>query len=181
MPKRFSIPSLMAVILLIGLGLAAMRSASFLCLQVIYTATVVALLLSILLAKYSRSDSPFYIGFAVFGWGYFLLAIGPWTFWITSWVSGRGIVLATRAYVLLLSNYPIDFLAVHLASETVSVPVQGADAIVQSSDIAAGVGHILFVWLFGLVGGLMATYLSSRRGARSQEKEAPDEGSARRD
>jgi hypothetical protein len=75
MPKRFSILNLLAVILFIGLSLAAILTASFLWLQLVYTATVVGLLLSILLAKYLRSHSAFFVGFAVLGWGYFLLAI----------------------------------------------------------------------------------------------------------
>ncbi len=162
MANRFTILSLMTIILFLGLGLAAIRTGSFLCLQLVYTVTVVVLLLSVLTAKYLREA--FCVGFAIFGWGYFLIAIGPWTFWVPVWEQpGRVTVQYQQANLLVLSNYPLDFLASYQPINAVFVPVGGIRVTVDSRKVATGIGHVVCVWLFGLAGGLIATYLSSRQ------------------
>lgn len=67
---RISIAGLLWLILLCGIGLAAMRSPTLLWNQALYTATVILLLGSIFGVLRRR---PFWVGFALFGWGFLLV------------------------------------------------------------------------------------------------------------
>lgn len=71
---RISIAGLLWLILLCGIGLAAMRSPTLLWNQALYTATVILLLGSIFGVLRRR---PFWVGFALFGWGFFLVSQLP--------------------------------------------------------------------------------------------------------
>jgi hypothetical protein len=75
MHSRLTISGMMAVVVLAAVGFAAIRSGSDLWLRVIYSLVAMALLTATVLARYR---SAFWYGFAVFGWGYFLLGLGPW-------------------------------------------------------------------------------------------------------
>jgi hypothetical protein len=75
MHPRLTISGMMAVVVLAAVGFAAMRSGSGLWLRVIYSLVAMALLTATVLARYRGA---FWYGFAVFGWGYFLLGLGPW-------------------------------------------------------------------------------------------------------
>jgi hypothetical protein len=48
-------------------------------LSALYTFTMVLLLVAVIAARYRRgNEKAFWFGFAVFGWGFFLLGYGPW-------------------------------------------------------------------------------------------------------
>jgi hypothetical protein len=75
---RFNIASLLAVILVLGVGYAALRESSDLWESGVFAVTLAALLSSILLAVHSiESRRAFWIGFAVFGWTYLGLTLMP--------------------------------------------------------------------------------------------------------
>ena len=77
---RVSVTGLMAVVALFGLEFAALRAGSRLWFSAIYSLTALLLLFAVIAAKYRRGDArAFWFGFAVFGWGYLLLALGPWS------------------------------------------------------------------------------------------------------
>lgn len=66
---------MMAFILVIACGFAALRNPSLLMASTVYTTTWAILLVAILCAIYH--DGPkryFWMGFAIFGWGHFLLS-----------------------------------------------------------------------------------------------------------
>jgi hypothetical protein len=77
---RFNIASLLCVILILGVGFAALRESSDLWESGVFTRTLAALLISILLAVH-RTDSrrAFWLGFALFGWTYLGLSLVPST------------------------------------------------------------------------------------------------------
>ena len=60
-----------------GLGLAAIRSSSLLSTQFVFTVALSLLLVSLVGAIVGKPRS-FWVGAAVFGWGYGILAFGPW-------------------------------------------------------------------------------------------------------
>ena len=75
---RFTIASLLVVILVLGLSFAGLRESSDLWESSIFTITLAVLLISILLAIY-RTDKrrACWLGFALFGWIYLALALMP--------------------------------------------------------------------------------------------------------
>jgi hypothetical protein len=75
---RFTIAGLLGVITVLGIGLAALREASDLWDSGLFTLTLGVLLVSILLAVHRREDRrAFWVGFALFGWGYMGLSLVP--------------------------------------------------------------------------------------------------------
>src|SRR5689334_10295137 len=72
---RPSIAGLMAFILFLGIWFAAMRSGSDLWLRISWTLTASVLLAALILAQYRGA---FWYGFAIVGWGYFLLGSVGW-------------------------------------------------------------------------------------------------------
>ena len=73
---RFTLAQLIAVVLVVGFGFAAMRSGSDLCLRLSWTFTASVLLAAAIAARYRGA---FWYGFAMVGWGYFLLGSVAWT------------------------------------------------------------------------------------------------------
>jgi hypothetical protein len=79
MPKlRFNIASLLVIILVTGVGFAALRESSDLWESGVFSLTIGVLLISILFAVHRKESSrAFCIGFALFGWTYFGTLPGP--------------------------------------------------------------------------------------------------------
>jgi hypothetical protein len=77
--RRFSIARLMGVILVVALCTAALREASDHWAGIALAALLVLLATAILQAIYHRATRrAFWMGFALFGWGYLILVMGPW-------------------------------------------------------------------------------------------------------
>ncbi len=75
---RFSIASLLLVVLFAAIGYAALRESSDLWESGVFTLTLAALLTSILLAVHRRdSKRAFWLGFALFDWIYLGLSLVP--------------------------------------------------------------------------------------------------------
>jgi hypothetical protein len=76
---RFSLAQLMAAVIFIGLGFAALRSASRLGASAVFTLTV-AVLSAAILGAMARRGRPrmTWAGFALFGWIYLGTIFGPW-------------------------------------------------------------------------------------------------------
>src|SRR5208283_4800753 len=75
---RFSIASLLLVVLFVAVGFAALRESNETWESGIFTLTLAALLISILLAIHrTESRRAFWIGFALFGWIYLGLSLVP--------------------------------------------------------------------------------------------------------
>ncbi len=66
---RFSIASLLVVVLYVAVGFAALRESNEIWDSGLFTLTLAALLISILLAVHrTESRRAFWLGFALFGW-----------------------------------------------------------------------------------------------------------------
>src|SRR5690242_1687401 len=86
---RISTRGLMAALVVVGLGLAAIRSGSYTSLRTVYSATILMLLETAVAARYRpAAEGAFWFGFAVFGWGYFLFAFVPMPLWNVSHTPG---------------------------------------------------------------------------------------------
>ncbi len=76
---RFTLAQLMATVFFIGLGFAAIRSASLLWASAVFTLTVAVLSAAILGAMARRGRARMtWAGFALFGWIYLGTTFGPW-------------------------------------------------------------------------------------------------------
>ena len=96
---RFTIASLLVAVLLVAVGFAALRESDDLWDSGVFTLTLGVLLVSILLALH-RTDSrrTFWIGFALFGWGYLGLSLVP---------SIETRLITTKALTYLDSRVPV--------------------------------------------------------------------------
>src|SRR5271155_1264821 len=95
---RFNIASLLVIILVLGIGFAALRESSDLWESGIFTVTLGILLISILLAVHRfESKRAFWLGFALFGWGYMALTLTP---------SIESRLITTKALAYLDSKVP---------------------------------------------------------------------------
>jgi hypothetical protein len=76
---RVSILGLIAAVVACGVAFAALRGGSAYWIAAFYTMTVAFLLVAVVLAHYRRGASrAFWFGFAVFGWGMFIIGANPW-------------------------------------------------------------------------------------------------------
>jgi hypothetical protein len=76
---RFTLAQLMGVVIFIGLGFAAMRSATLLWSSMVFTLTVAVLTAAILGAMARRGRARMmWAGFALFGWIYLSTTFWPW-------------------------------------------------------------------------------------------------------
>jgi hypothetical protein len=75
---RFTLAQLMAIVLYLGVGLAALRSANPLWASAVYTLAVILIALALVGAlTCNNMTRPPWIGFAVFGWTYLLIVHLP--------------------------------------------------------------------------------------------------------
>ena len=95
---RFTIASLLVVVLFIGVGFAALRESNDLWDSGVFTLTLGVLLISILLAVHrTESRRAFWLGFALFGWIYLGLSLVP---------SIESRLITTKALAYLDSKVP---------------------------------------------------------------------------
>src|SRR5271166_2191782 len=95
---RFSIASLLLVVLFVAAGFAALRESNETWNSGDFTLTLAALLISILLAIHrTESRRAFWIGFALFGWIYMGLSLVP---------SIESRLMTTKALAYLDSTVP---------------------------------------------------------------------------
>jgi hypothetical protein len=75
---RFSIASLLGLVLFLAVGLAALREATDLCDSAVFTTTLGLLLVSVLLAVHrTQRRRAFWFGFALFGWAALVASLVP--------------------------------------------------------------------------------------------------------
>ena len=74
---RISIATMMGVVLLVAVGFAALGNPSPILASTAFALVVLTLLAGTTVALVGRE--PFWVGFAVFGWGWLVLSFGPWS------------------------------------------------------------------------------------------------------
>jgi hypothetical protein len=183
---RISTRGLMAALVVIGLGLAAIRSGSYTSLKVVYTATILMLLVAVIAARYRpAAEGAFWFGFAVFGWGYLLFAFVPMPLWNVAFSAGNSHRMA-EGNPLVVTYEAIEWLAesqarrVHpLQHVAPSVPAGGtsmapsmAPAAMVTKANLIGTVHLIFAWVFGALGGLIASAFSGHRSPSTEGRSA---------
>jgi hypothetical protein len=198
---RFSIASLLFVILILGVGCAALRESNDLWDSGLFTLTVGVLLISVLLAIHrTTAKRAHWIGFAHFGWSYLALSLIP---------SIESRLLTTHGLVYLDSKVQRTpaFLNVRLAFtspgarsnrlQAVAFSPQGNQLATTNQgqvkiwDVATGkvlrssggttenfvrIGHALFALMLGWFGGLLSRRLWQTSGASDVPTAVNDEG-----
>jgi hypothetical protein len=194
MPKlRFNIASLLGVILVFGIGFAALRESSDLWESGVLTLMIGVLLISILLAVHrTESKRAFWLGFALFGWMYVALTFMPSVesrlittralHYLDSKVPGRAMVIYTTINMGTGSgtgNKQVYSIAVSAGGTQIATSSQGQVRLwnAATGKLLGGwsgttenfvrVGHSLFVLLVGWFGG----QFSRRLGRTSTQAE----------
>jgi uncharacterized membrane protein len=182
---RFNIASLLGIILVLGIGFAALRESTELWSSGVFTLTLAALLISILLTVHRiENRRAFWLGFALFGSAYLGLSLVP---------SIESRLITTKALAYLDSKVPgrlsgpptdisslIGLGAVNNQDTSVNFALAGIQAATARQDqitfwaAATGkllggrngttenfvsIGHSLFALLAGWFGGLLSRRL----------------------
>jgi hypothetical protein len=199
---RFTIASLLVVVLLIAVGFAALRESNDLWDSGIFTLTLGILLVSILLAVHrTASRQSFWVGFALFGWTYLVLSVVP---------SIESRLMTTKGLVYLDSKVPgrsVGFVTVRFTGtgsgaasnlvQNVAFTAYGKQLATSSQghvglwDATTGkllgvwrgttenfvrIGHSLFALLAGWFGGLLSRRLYRASRATDASTLVDDEG-----
>jgi hypothetical protein len=162
---RFSIRGLMVVIVLLCLAFAALRFHTPLWANIWFSSTLAALTLAVPAAVYRRGDQrAFWVGFAVCGWVYFILALAPW-------IKGEpGFQLATTTILDLMSPHIVQEIAPVEPTpwqvwNTPDDPPANSYSVgyvtLISPELYLHIGHAFFCILIAFVGGVIVRYLAA--------------------
>jgi hypothetical protein len=154
---RLSLLSIITIVFGLAMAFAALRTASNLWFSAVYTFSVVLLLWAVIAARYRRGrEGAFWFGFAVFGWGFFLLGSGSWLNPIV-WVSDEGIGGSLNRN--LLTAKLVLFLVPRLRMGT-----NDLEAIDRITANTIGISYLLITLSMATCGGIIAALLRKRRG-----------------
>jgi hypothetical protein len=182
---RFNIASLLALILVLGVGFAALRESSDLWESGVFTATLGILLISIVLAVHRHeSKRAFWLGFAVSGWIYIGLSLVPTIesrllttkaiAYLDSKVPGRPLGVFTLRLSVANSSVPINQVQAVAFSQNGNQLATSNQSVVRLWDAATGkllngwsgttynfvrIGHSLLALLVGWLGGKLSRRL----------------------
>jgi hypothetical protein len=170
---RFSLAQSMAIVLLIRVGLAAMRSASLLWASAVFTLTVAVLSAAVLGAMARRGRARMtWAGFALFGWVYFGTTFGPWAavhgvaappyvsrwvldYWdAQKWSGGGRMDLVPPGEVLFPPSPTTWGMGGGAMPGTPTVPLRDTTQFRR-------IGHCLAAILFGLVGAILGRFIAA--------------------
>jgi hypothetical protein len=182
---RFNIASLLVVILVLGIGLAALRESSDVWESSLFTLTLAAqlssillsitvgvLLISILLAVHSfGSRRAFWLGFTPFGWIYLVLSQAP---------SIEHRLITTKALAYLDSKMPGRSMVYAISSSgrltlngrlITSITSNGGSTRTTSgrTENFVGIGHSFLALMAAFLGGLLSRHLHARNLERRSE------------
>jgi hypothetical protein len=162
MPKsRFTIARVLGLIIILAVFLTGLRSGSNDWFGLIYTVVFLTLIYAAIAAKFR---GPFWYGFAVAGWPYFILAFGPWIAGPPGaepqHVVNRNIVTSVILEIVTGSMYRIDSI-----SFAGGIPPTDSLSIMMSNLRSAnrnGICHSGLTLLLACAGGLLARTLARR-------------------
>jgi hypothetical protein len=152
---QISIAALILVIVVLAFVLTALRTASDLWYSALYTFSAAILLTSVVASRFRRgNERAFWFGFAVFGWGFFLLGSGPW---LTPF-PGRGLRPTSTINHQLLTSKLIIALVPRLRKDTNDL--QTIDHITANTIYIA---HLVVTLAIAVLGGLLAIMMRRKR------------------
>ncbi len=156
--KRFQVSILGLVLIVVACATAftALRTASYIWYSTLYSFTTVLLLAAVVAARFRRgNEKVFWFGFAVFGWGFFLLGLGPWPdpFEDINYSMGHSLNRNLLTFRVVL------FLVPYLRTDT-----NDLDSINKITEYTIGIAHLLTTLALGIGGGLVAILIRRRRG-----------------
>jgi hypothetical protein len=158
--NRFSIAGLMGVVLISALGLAALRSVSETTAGITLLVACAALALAVVGAICrTGSERAWWLGFAVFGWGYLNLAF---------WSHSNETTLPTIIGLTTLFSY---------LGLTVPTLPTGPTLSTAIDPSFIRTGHFVLSLIIAALGGILASALFGRHGLRSTQA---DDGNGRR-
>jgi hypothetical protein len=158
MRVRYTIRGLTALVLLLGFGFAALRGATLGWATASMLIALLALCSATLGAVVRRGSSrPSWVGFAIFGWAYFLLHFSPWAQWTTGYSPAH------------FTTWAIDSLLVSRLDPELEAgqAIGGVESFIilrsgKSGSFFCAVFHAIASLLFGLVGSALGIVLSER-------------------
>lgn len=184
---RFSLAKMLAAVVLVALGLAALVNATPIWAGAVTSAAVFLLFVAVVGLIYRRhADRAFWVGFAVFDWGYLavIYAPSPWALWryrldreldlgnqllttqVLDWGARqvRGLTKGTRVIVEWTSGSWYPGSIVEVDNDRVHVRFDdGDDRWVIATQIKTTratdfvrIGQSMFALLLGFVGGVIA-------------------------
>jgi hypothetical protein len=146
---RFTLAALMAAVALIAVGVAALRSPT-----AIWASLVILLVLGAICGATVGAilrcgpDRGAWLGFAVFGWAYFLLTLSPW-----GGEYGLGPArFLTRASTALLLRIDPDLVEMHVSGVEEFAVFTGTG---KSASYYHGIFHALMAVIFAAAGALV--------------------------
>ena len=158
MPRfHFSIASLMAVMIPLALGLAALQSATQLWVNIVFNLVVAVLLIATYKAKCSQGiEGAWWAGFAAFGWGHLVLGLVgmPW---------GQHYGVQPEVVTGEITGRVVDLLEPDTSA-----------AVLQRVMARALVVHCLVCLLLSLLGATVFSLFAARRIASEQAHAARD-------
>ena len=152
--KSLQLPvfALIFIIVACAMAFTALKTASDLWYGAFYTFTTVVLLAAVIAARFRRgNEKAFWFGFAVFGWGFFVLGLNPFN------DEGNGIEIALNRN--LLTSRAILFLVPYL--RTATDDLEHIDKITTNT---IGIAHLLITLAIAIGGGMIAILIRRRRG-----------------
>ena len=159
MRVRFTIRGVSALILLLGFGFAALRASTLGWATASILIALLALCSATLGAVVRRGSSrPSWVGFAIFGWAYFLLHFNPWAEWTTGYSPAHFTTWAIDR--LLVSRLDPELEAGQAMGGVESFIIHHPSG--KSGSFFCAVFHAIASLLFGLVGSALGIVLSER-------------------
>jgi hypothetical protein len=151
---RFTIASLMAVVISVALGLVALREATQFWVNIVFNLVVASLLLATYKAKCSRGTAgAYWMGFAAFGWAHLVLGL-TWMPW------GQHYGVSPNLLTLVI----IERVWTYLDLDTSAAAIQGLMARFL-------VVHSLLSLLLGVIGAMTFGFFACR--GESTESSGP--------
>jgi len=182
---RFSIAGLMGAVLIVAVGLAALRSASDTWAGVIFLSTCGVLALAVVGILCRReAERAWWLGFALFGWGYMALAFWPSdiprvprlpTMTLLEWLSRK---VGLQPQVIDgdpgLGGFGGTAGGTSSGMQSIGVAMMGGfggGGSVSGNPAFEQVGHCLWALLFAIMGGTLASIVFTIPPRRSEDSQ----------
>lgn len=159
MPKsRLTIAGLLVLIVILSMLLTALRSGSNDWFKLIYTLVFLTLVYAAIAARYR---GPFWHGFAIAGWAYFIIAFGPWIGAPPPHQNvNRNLVTSVVLEIVTAIMYRIDAMAY-----PGGIPPTDGTSMMLSDVRSAnreGITHCSLTLLFACAGGFLSRSVAIR-------------------